>query len=348
MARPQKAGLDYFPLDCDFFQNEKIICLSAEFGPIGELAAIRLMMTVYSKGYFARWDEMLKFKLARDLAVTPEQVDTFVERMIKWHLFDPDLFRTHSVLTSSGIQERYFLAVKRRKLRSADLPYLLIDLPEQKSSSGGINVDINPQSKVKEKENKENENKPTLSLPSPLPSPEVVQEHEEEREKREEREEIKEERIERIEMREASYKDNYATFLNEFLAATPASVLDRYNSALGIDRSRFTAVARQVIDEWQMTGATHPSFAEASRHLLNHCRRKLQADPRAGIARSRSDNDYQRQRREEYRAKTERQERDYRASVQATGLNGWQQYCKARGIDPTASAADVARRMAQV
>ena len=81
---------------------------------------------------------------------------------------------------------------------------------------------------------------------------------------------------------------------------------------------------------------------------LNHCRRKLQADPRAGMARSQSDNDYQRQRREEYRAKTERQERDYRASVQATGLNGWQQYCKARGIDPNTSAADVARRMAQV
>ena len=262
MARPKKAGLDYFPLDCDFFQNEKIICLSAEFGPIGELAAIRLMMTVYSKGYFARWDEMLKFKLARDLAVTPEQVDTFVERMIKWHLFDPDLFRTHSVLTSAGIQERYFLAVKRRKLQAADLPYLLIDLPEQKTSSGGINVDINPQSKVKEKENKENENKPTLSLPSPLPSPEVVQEHEKEREKREE---VK--KVERIDMRESRYKDNYATFLDEFLAATPASVLDRYNSALGIDRSRFTAVARQVIDEWQMTGATHPSFAEASRHL---------------------------------------------------------------------------------
>ena len=343
MARPKKAGLDYFPLDCDFFQNEKIICLSAEFGPIGELAAIRLMMTVYSKGYFARWDEMLKFKLARDLSVTPEQVDTFVERMIKWHLFDPDLFRTHSVLTSAGIQERYFLAVKRRKLQAADLPYLLIDLPEQKTSSGGINVDINPQSKGKEKENKENENKPTLSLPSPLPSPEVSLPREEERE---EKAEVR--KAENIEMREERYKDNYATFLDEFLTATPSSVLERYNSALGIDHERFVAVARQVIDEWQMTGVTHPSFAEASRHLLNHCRRKLQADPRAGMARSQSDNDYQRQRREEYRAKTERQERDYRASVQATGLNGWQQYCKARGIDPNASAADVARRMSRV
>lgn len=345
MARPQKSGLDYFPLDCDFFQNEKIICLSAEFGPIGELAAIRMMMTVYSKGYFARWDEMLKFKLARDLAVTPEQIDTFLDRMIKWELFDADLFHTHSVLTSAGIQERYFLAVKRRKLRTDDLPYLLIDLPEQKSpskSSGEINVDINPQSKVKDKVNeiKENQTKPTLSLSSPLPSPEVSQTQEEER--------VEEVKIKRIEMKEASYKDNYVTFLDEFLAATPASVLDRYNSALGIDRERFVAVARAVVDEWQMTGATHPSFAEASRHLLNHCRCKLKADPRAGIARSRSDDDYQRRRRQEYREKSGQQEREYRASVQATGLNGWQQYCKARGIDPTASAADVARRMAQV
>ena len=129
------------------------------------------MMTVYSKGYFARWDEMLKFKLARDLAVTPEQVDTFVERMIKWHLFDPGLFRTHSVLTSAGIQERYFLAVKRRKLQAADLPYLLIDLPEQKSSSGGINVDINPQSKVKEKEIKKTKINQLSPYPLPYPLP---------------------------------------------------------------------------------------------------------------------------------------------------------------------------------
>ena len=37
MARPNKIGLDYFPLDVDIFEDEKISAISGEFGIKGEI-----------------------------------------------------------------------------------------------------------------------------------------------------------------------------------------------------------------------------------------------------------------------------------------------------------------------
>ena len=36
MARPVKDGLDYFPLDVDVFEDEKIEAIAGEFGLKGE------------------------------------------------------------------------------------------------------------------------------------------------------------------------------------------------------------------------------------------------------------------------------------------------------------------------
>ncbi|MCZ3393276.1 DUF4373 domain-containing protein, partial [Enterococcus faecium] len=41
MARPIKQGLDYFPLDVDFFEDEVIDGISGEFGIKGELITIK-------------------------------------------------------------------------------------------------------------------------------------------------------------------------------------------------------------------------------------------------------------------------------------------------------------------
>lgn len=42
MARPNKMGLDYFPFDVDFFNDEKIVAISGEFGIKGEIVVIKL------------------------------------------------------------------------------------------------------------------------------------------------------------------------------------------------------------------------------------------------------------------------------------------------------------------
>ena len=67
MARPIKAGLDYFPFDVDFFSDEKIVVIAGEYGLKGELTAIKLLCAVYRNGYFAEWSKTLKYNLLNEL-----------------------------------------------------------------------------------------------------------------------------------------------------------------------------------------------------------------------------------------------------------------------------------------
>ncbi len=63
MARPQKNGLDYFPLNVDIFEDEKIEAIAGEFGIKGELLVIKLLCAVYRKGYYVVWNDLLKMQL---------------------------------------------------------------------------------------------------------------------------------------------------------------------------------------------------------------------------------------------------------------------------------------------
>ena len=127
MAQPVKIGLDYFPLNVDIFDDEKVMAISKEFGIKGEIVVIRLLCAIYRNGYFIEWNELLRNKLQMNMpGVSSELLDTIVQRLVRWDFFDKSLFySTAQVLTSRGIQKRYFNAVKRRKTPS-DLPYLIV------------------------------------------------------------------------------------------------------------------------------------------------------------------------------------------------------------------------------
>ena len=134
MARPQKIGLDYFPLDVDFFEDEKILAISGEFAVKGEIIALRLLCEIYKNGYFVEWSELLKNKMARLGGLSAGLIEEVVIKLVKYRFFDESLFCEHKVLTSNGIQKRFFEAVKRRKDVKFS-KYLLIE---------GVNVNINP------------------------------------------------------------------------------------------------------------------------------------------------------------------------------------------------------------
>lgn len=126
MARPEVSGLQYFSFDVDFFNDEKIQAVSAEFGIKGEMVAIRLLCAIYSKGYFIEWTDRLRFNLLRNLpGISASLLDDIVQRLVKWGFFDATLFGTAHVLTSHGIQRRYFEATRRRK-NTATFQYLLL------------------------------------------------------------------------------------------------------------------------------------------------------------------------------------------------------------------------------
>lgn len=164
MARPTKDGLDYFPLDVDFFENEKIEAISGEFGLKGEAIAIRLLCAIYDKGYFIVWNDLLKMKLLKRIPGTSKELlDQVINRLVKWDLFNEDLFNSDMVLTSKAIQEVYLEATKRRKKQKPTLYWINDD---SNPPSTGVNVYINPQSKV----NKSKVNKSKVNSNENLPA----------------------------------------------------------------------------------------------------------------------------------------------------------------------------------
>ena len=128
MARPIKTGLDYFPFDVDFFNDEKIVPIAGEFGLKGELTTIKLLCAVYRNGYYVEWTEMLKFKLLKELpGVSVGLLEQIVGRLVKWGFFDSKLFENSSVLTSRGIQLRYQAIRDKMHRKNLISDYNLLD-----------------------------------------------------------------------------------------------------------------------------------------------------------------------------------------------------------------------------
>ena len=159
MARPIKTGIDYFPFDVDFFDDDKIMLIESEFGMKGGYIAVRLLCKIYKEGYYYKWgtDECLLFARALGAdAVSKGLIDEVIQCMVRRGFFDKKLFEQYKILTSYGIQKRYFEATKRYKKIDVFSEYLLIvDTNSINANINSINVNTNAtkKSRVKEKEN---------------------------------------------------------------------------------------------------------------------------------------------------------------------------------------------------
>lgn len=149
MARPKKEGLDYFPLDVDIDQDDKVIIIIAKYGMQGFGILIKLLMEVYKNGYYYNWTEKEQLIFSSRVNVDINSVVSIVNDCIKWGLFDEEVFSNYNILTSKGIQERYILATSRRTDVSICEEYKLVNV-DINPKSEGVNDGINPQSKVKE------------------------------------------------------------------------------------------------------------------------------------------------------------------------------------------------------
>jgi hypothetical protein len=165
-----KTGIDYFPFDIDFFQDEKIQFVSARFGTRGEAITIRLLCKIYRNGYYAKWDEDTALLFAKGVGdgCSDSCVNDVVHELVKRGFFDKGIFDRFSILTSRGIQKRYLEAGKRRKdIDMTDVLLLLnasdyqnVYIIKQNVDIKTENADILKQSKVKRKESKEKVNTP--------------------------------------------------------------------------------------------------------------------------------------------------------------------------------------------
>ena len=175
MARPTKTGLEYFPLDVDMDQDDKLFFIEAKHGLIGFAIVVRLLMLIYKEGYYKQYTEDKEaFMLAKRLSVEVNVLNNIINDCINEDIFNKKLFEQYGILTSRGIQKRYLEACARRKEVNIFKEYCLIDPKNYKNLVfeyiNPVIVDINPdkcntvsaetpQSKVKESKEKESKEK---------------------------------------------------------------------------------------------------------------------------------------------------------------------------------------------
>lgn len=153
-----KSGIDYFPLDVAL--DAKFELIEAEFGLTGFGVIVHLLQDIYGKaGYYIEWTTEVALLFAHKVGLGGGVVSEIVEASIRRGMFDKEKYDKYQVLTSKGIQKRYFEAVSRRKVLEVDYNILLVDVaqicPNANIQAKNVNIfsenaGIPKQSKVKE------------------------------------------------------------------------------------------------------------------------------------------------------------------------------------------------------
>jgi len=157
MARKSKVGLDYFPHNCDYDDELKyIIALHKEQG---YYVYFEILRRIYSGfGYYMHSNKKVLTLFSNEINVNINDLNVIINGCLSEHLFNKSLHFNHEILTSRGIQERYFEAVKRRNSIDIINEYILIDYANILGDNVNINllnVNRSTQSKVKESKVKE-------------------------------------------------------------------------------------------------------------------------------------------------------------------------------------------------
>lgn len=153
-----KSGIDYFPLDVSL--DSKISLIEAEYGVTGFGVVVHLLQEIYGQeGYYIEWTDEVALLFARKYGLGGNVVSEIVGASIKRGMFNKEIFEKYHVLTSKGIQKRYFEAVSRRKVFEVDYNILLVnvdqilknaDIKRKNVNILSENADISKQSKVEE------------------------------------------------------------------------------------------------------------------------------------------------------------------------------------------------------
>lgn len=131
MARTTKTGLEYFPLDSNFYNNRKIRRLLHSQGVTSLAVWTVVMCKIYEKdGYYLKYDEDTCFDISDSImGVSEGAVDEIIKVALKVKLFDEELFQKYHILTSESIQKQYIeIASRSRRKYEIDKKYALIPL----------------------------------------------------------------------------------------------------------------------------------------------------------------------------------------------------------------------------
>lgn len=152
MARPRKCGVIYFPMDCDFFADDKIGYVEGRCGDAAVTGYLWILCNIYKVGLCWRFAKVEQAAFAR---YRNQPIETVREHLTAWleaGLFDAGVFDQTGFLTSKGVQRRYLEIVQRRTAITVPKGVLLI--PEDEWPEGlAISLLIKEKEKVKVKGN---------------------------------------------------------------------------------------------------------------------------------------------------------------------------------------------------
>lgn len=147
---PFKAPLHYFQKTVNFYEDDKIIDLLDEYGPLGVTIYDCILTIVYSNGYYAELSQdklsrMVIRKIGNKWIKNRTVVVQVIHYCAELGLLCHDLM-LQNVITSVGIQRRYYeVAVRQKKRQLYNLKYwLLDDLPKKEKEEPLLNSPLNP------------------------------------------------------------------------------------------------------------------------------------------------------------------------------------------------------------
>ena len=151
MGRSFKNGLESFLLDTNTDNLIEFQIIEAKYGLIGYAIIIKLwQMTYGGNGYYCSFDELVATIKAAQWScvkypITKKDVQEVVSEIVKYGFYDKEIYQKYGVLTSKGVQRRYFEVAERRKRVDVENDYLLLSIPELPENVyiNGINVNIN-------------------------------------------------------------------------------------------------------------------------------------------------------------------------------------------------------------
>lgn len=166
MARPLLKSIEYYSMDTDFLSNIKIRRILRACGASSIAVIIHLLGNIYGdEGYYMDWNEDVAFLISDSLGIKEGLVMEIVNKALQVDFFSKQMFDDYNVLTSTGIQKRYFKATEKRKKEGLKPELLLINVEVTGVNDAETpvtdsvtedNVSGSTQSKVKENKQKEN------------------------------------------------------------------------------------------------------------------------------------------------------------------------------------------------
>ena len=125
MARPIKLGIEYFSLDV--LQDEKVEYIETLYEAEGFYLWIKLLQRIYSSGYFIEWSKFQLASMKKQTGIEMDKIEEILASCLEVGLFNQELFDQYGIITSRGIQKRFYMAAQKRKEIEIIPEYVLHD-----------------------------------------------------------------------------------------------------------------------------------------------------------------------------------------------------------------------------